>query len=290
MGARKREHALQPVPIQRAFVDQSVARKRRPVHEGLPARAAEGEPRQRREHDRRERGDRNGQPAPVGDQHDRKQHTELRFVGEKPETDSGQRRLPLQQTERAADQRRGEKAVLPGGDVPDRRGKSEREQNAGAQAENASDGRDVSSERRHQPDDCRDQIRQRRQRRGKEKRRRRIMPAVIALEIVADGAHFGGAVQRPVVGSRSLAVERKPPGRPDIDEIIGDRPALRVGQKVALQVAAAENDQIAERQRQSDQLDRPLWRELRRGARRDLVVLQARAKSLRIEAIYALAF
>jgi hypothetical protein len=60
-----------------------------------------------------------------------------------------------------------------------------------------------------------------------------------------------------------------------MDEIIGDRPAPRVGQKVALQVAAAENDQIAERQRQSDQLDRPLWRELRRGARRDLVVLPA---------------
>ena len=72
------------------------------------------------------------------------------------------------------------------------------------------------------------------------------------------GVHCG--VDGPVVGSRRGAVERQPSGRPDIDEIIGDRPALRVGQKVALQIAAAENDQIAERQRQSDQLDRPLRR------------------------------
>src|ERR1700726_2448766 len=52
---------------------------------------------------------------------------------------------------------------------------------------------------------------------------------------------------------------------------------------MALQIRSAENDQIAERQRQSDQLDRPLWRELRRGARRDLVglpFLQTRLTSL----------
>src|SRR5580700_12197391 len=116
------------------------------------------------------------------------------------------------------------------------------------------------------------------------------MPAVIAVEIVTDGAHFGGAVQRPVVGGWSLAVAREPPGRPDIDEIIGDRPALRVGQKMALQIRAAENDQIAERQRQSDQLDRPLWRELRRGARRDLLFSRVRAKSLQVEAICAPTF
>jgi hypothetical protein len=273
MGTNQRKHALQPVPVQCAFLDQSVARKRRPVHEGLPARAAEGEPRQRREQDCRERSDHNSQPAPIGDQHDRKQQTELRFVGEKPETDPGQRRMPLQQAERAADQCRGEEAVLPGGDIPDRGGKSEREQNAGAKPENAGDRCGVSGERRQKPNHRRGQIRQRRQHSCEEKRRRRIMPAVIAVEIVADRAHFGGAVQRPVVGSRSRAVEREPPGRPDIDEIISDRPALRVGQKVALQIRPAEDDQIAERQRQSDQLDRPLWRELRRGARRDLVVL-----------------
>src|SRR3984893_11214881 len=115
------------------------------------------------------------------------------------------------------------------------------------------------------------------------------MPPVIAVEIVADGAHFGGAVQRPVVGRGGVAIEREPPGRPDIDEIIGNRPAPRAGYKMALQIRSAENDQIAERQRQSDQLDRPLWRELRRGARRDLVVL-LRAKSLQIVAIYALKF
>jgi hypothetical protein len=44
---------------------------------------------------------------------------------------------------------------------------------------------------------------------------------------------------------------------------------------MALQIRPAENDQIAERQRQSDQLDRPLWRERRRRTRRDLFVLLA---------------
>jgi hypothetical protein len=69
-----------------------------------------------------------------------------------------------------------------------------------------------------------------------------------------------------------VAVERQSPGGIDVDEVVSDRPTLRVGPKMALQVSAAENDQKAERQRQSDQSDRPLWRELRRGARRDAFV------------------
>jgi len=83
-------------------------------------------------------------------------------------------------------------------------------------------------------------------------------------------------VPRPVVGGGGVAVARQAACRPDVDEIVGDRPALRVGQEMALQVAAAENDQVAKRQRQSDQPDRPLWRVLRRGARRDLFVLPIR--------------
>jgi hypothetical protein len=70
-----------------------------------------------------------------------------------------------------------------------------------------------------------------------------------------------------------LPAERQPPGGPDVDEIIGNRPALRVGQEMTLQIDAAEKDQIAERQRQSDQLDRPLRRDLMRGARRYLLGL-----------------
>jgi hypothetical protein len=64
----------------------------------------------------------------------------------------------------------------------------------------------------------------------------------------------------PVVRGGRIAVARQPPGGIDIDEVVGDRPTLRVGEKVTLQITAAENDQIAERKRQSDQLDRPLRR------------------------------
>jgi hypothetical protein len=75
-----------------------------------------------------------------------------------------------------------------------------------------------------------------------------------------------------VVSGGRIAVACEPPGSVDVDEVVGDRPTLRVGEKVTLQLSAVENDQIAERKRQSDQLDRPRWRELRRGARRDLFV------------------
>jgi hypothetical protein len=76
----------------------------------------------------------------------------------------------------------------------------------------------------------------------------------------------------PVVRGGRIAVARQLPGGVDVDEVVGNRPTLRVNEKVPLQISAAENDQIAERKRQSDQLDRPLGRKLRRGARRDAAV------------------
>jgi hypothetical protein len=79
-------------------------------------------------------------------------------------------------------------------------------------------------------------------------------------------------MQCPVVCGGGIAGQRESSGRVNVDEVVGDRTALRVDQKMALQKSAAKNDQKAERQRQSDQLDRPLWRELRRGARRDAQV------------------
>jgi hypothetical protein len=65
-------------------------------------------------------------------------------------------------------------------------------------------------------------------------------------------------MQRPVIGRGGIAVAGEPAGGVNVDEVVGDWPALRVGQKVALQIGASQNDQIAERQRQSDQLDRSL--------------------------------
>ena len=91
----------------------------------------------RRETARSERRNRDCQPAPVRDQHDRKQQPELRLVGQKSQAQTGKRRMPLQEPERAADQRRGEEAILAGRHVPERGRKSEREEDAGAASQNS---------------------------------------------------------------------------------------------------------------------------------------------------------
>ncbi len=71
------------------------------------------------------------------------------------------------------------------------------------------------------------------------------MPPVVVRRIVADDANLGLLVDRPIVGGGGLAVERDPSGRGDIDEIVGDRPALRIDRKVALKERSAEHDQMA---------------------------------------------
>ena len=243
MRADQAEHALQPAEVGMAFAEHDAARDRHPMREGLPARAAESEPRQRGKPDRRRRGNHDGQPAPVRDQHQGKQQTELRLVGEQPETNAGKRRPPLQQAERAADQRRGEEAVLPGGDVPERRGKAERDENSGA-AENAPQRRDISGERRQQ-------------RQRSPRRQTAASPAPRRqTEKAADNASRNSRQNRgrwrglPLAYAsasrrrRPAAVEREPSRGDDIDEIVGDRPALRVEQKIAFEESAAEHDQI----------------------------------------------
>ena len=164
------------------------------MYKAFPGGAAEGEPRQRGKTDGDDSGDGERQPAPVGDQYNGKQQSELRFVGEEAKANAGEERPPFQQGERAADQRRGEETVLPRGRVPQHRGKTKREENPDASAEDAAQSRRVGGERREEPDDGGDEIRQRRERRGNEQKWRRIMPAVIIGEVVADGADFGGLV------------------------------------------------------------------------------------------------
>jgi hypothetical protein len=78
------------------------------------------------------------------------------------------------------------------------------------------------------------------------------MPAVIIGEVVADDADFGFFVLGPVVSGSRVAIARELSRGDDVDEIIGDRPALPVGQEIAFEISAAENDQIAERERQPD--------------------------------------
>ncbi len=81
------------------------------------------------------------------------------------------------------------------------------------------------------------------------------MPAVVAGKIVADDPDFRLLMRRPVVGGGRLAIERKPSGRDDIDEIVGDRPALRIEQKIALEECPPEHDQITQEKRKPDQPD-----------------------------------
>ena len=71
--------------------------------------------------------------TPIGDQHQRKQQAELGFVGEEPERAASAQSL-FHEPKRAADECGGEETVLAGGYVPDRGGKSERNQDAGAPA------------------------------------------------------------------------------------------------------------------------------------------------------------
>ena len=124
---------------------------RQPLHEGLPARAAERHERQRCERDRDGCGDRERAPAPVGDQHHGKQQAELRLVAEQPEADAGEGRVAFEQCERAADQRGGEETILPGGDIPERGRKAEREPAACTCSDNAADNRGVGGKRQQKP-------------------------------------------------------------------------------------------------------------------------------------------
>jgi hypothetical protein len=103
------------------------------------------------------------------------------------------------------------------------------------------------------PDDGRGQIRQGRKRGSNKQKRRRVVPAVVIGEVMPDRAYFGGLVQRPVVSGGRLPIERQSPRCPDIDEVVGDRPTVRVDQKMAAEEGAAENDQITKRKRQPHQ-------------------------------------
>jgi hypothetical protein len=78
------------------------------------------------------------------------------------------------------------------------------------------------------------------------------MPAVIIGGVVADDEDFGFFVLAPVVSGSRSAIARELSRDDDVDEIIGDRPALPIGQEIAFEISATESDQIAERERQPD--------------------------------------
>lgn len=85
------------------------------------------------------------------------------------------------------------------------------------------------------------------------------MPSVVVRKIVADDADFRLFMGRPVVSGGWRAIERKPSGCDDVDEIIGNRPTLRVEQKVTLEEGSPEYDQITQKERKPDETDRARW-------------------------------
>ena len=115
-----------------------------------------------------------------GDQHERKQQAVLRLVAEQPEADAGQHRPHRHQIQRAADQRRGEKAVLADQRVVEHHRKRGREHPAERTADDAAHHREIGNEACDHPADEGHRIGKHRKQRSDEQERRRIVPGEIA--------------------------------------------------------------------------------------------------------------
>ena len=161
----------------------------------------------------------NTRPLRRRDQHQRKQQAVLRLVAEQPEANAGKDRPDRHQIKRAADQRRGEKAVLADQHIVERHRHRQREQ----QAERTPDDRAHHGEIRHEADqrpaDERHGVGKMRQQGGDEQEGRRVMPGEIAGEIPAEQRNLDLLLNIPVPSLRGLAIERQPARGPDVDEI-----------------------------------------------------------------------
>ncbi len=82
------------------------------------------------------------------------------------------------------------------------------------------------------------------------------MPAVVALEIVADGGDFDVAMQRPIIGGGSVAFAGELAAGPDVHEVVGDDLAGAVDEPEALKRAAGEEDCVGECEGKTRKLER----------------------------------
>ena len=90
------------------------------------------------------------------------------------------------------------------------------------------------------------------------------MPAVVALEIVADGGDFDVAMQRPVIGGGSVSFARELAAGPDVHEVVGDDLAGAVDEPEALKRAAGEEHRVGECEGKARKLE-PVANVARRG-------------------------
>jgi len=83
------------------------------------------------------------------------------------------------------------------------------------------------------------------------------MPAVIAVEGMAQRAVFGELVGRPIVGRGGMAAEHQPAGGPDIDEVGHDPAAALRNEPHAGEVRACEEHDVRDEDGEADGLHKP---------------------------------
>ena len=199
-----------------------------PVEERQPALGAEGEPGYDEHRDRRHAGADEHAPMPGRDQHDRKQQPVLRLVRQQPEADAGKHRTYRDQIERAADQRRGEKAVLSDQRIDEHHRNGEREHNAEVAADDRAHDGKIRHDADQNPAEIRHRIGQLRQHGCDEQERRGIMPGKIADKILTELRDLDLLLDVPVIGLCRKAIEHQTPGGPDVDEIGRDAEAVPI--------------------------------------------------------------
>jgi hypothetical protein len=94
---------------------------------------------------------------------------------------------------------------------------------------------------------------------------------------MADSALLDHLMRRPVVDRSSVAGERHPPGRPDIDEIGRDAAAVPRRQPAAVDVAGGKIDHLRDDEAKADEFHRPRQLRARTAGRGSLVEGHSRA-------------
>ena len=130
------------------------------------------------------------------------------------------------------------------------------EQISGAIADDGANGGEVNREGGEHPNGISGREGQKRQSRSDEQKRRRIMPAEIAGERMADRRLFDELVRRPVVSRRRVAVEHHSSRGPYVDEIGLHAGAVGCDDPDAVQITRGEIHRVRDDERESHELQR----------------------------------
>ncbi len=162
------------------------------------------------------------------DQHQRKQQPVLRLVAQQPDTNARQDRPRRHCIERAPDQRRGEKAVLPDQRIGQYYRKRHRQEQPERPTDDRAHDREIGHGTGRGPADKSRRIRKMRQQACDEQKWRRIVPGKIAGIALAEDCDLNLLLDIPIIGLRGMAIEHQAPGGPDVDKIGRDAEALVV--------------------------------------------------------------